>query len=51
MKMGATLFSKQIALPKLTSGIVIAGFGEKEVFPSVVSYLIEGVANNRLKYI
>lgn len=44
------LFSKSFFSPILASGIVIAGFGEDEVFPSLVSYLIEGVANNRLKY-
>ena len=32
------------------SGVVIAGFGEKDIFPSLVSYIIELVINNRLKY-
>ncbi len=32
------------------SGIVITGFGESDIFPSVVSYSIEGIANNCLKY-
>ncbi|PKP57181.1 MAG: hypothetical protein CVT88_08715 [Candidatus Altiarchaeales archaeon HGW-Altiarchaeales-1] len=32
------------------SGVVIAGFGEKEIFPSLVSFIIDGVVNNRLKY-
>lgn len=32
------------------SGVVIAGFGEKDIFPSLVSFFIEGIANNRLKY-
>src|SRR5437660_1390153 len=32
------------------SGIVIAGFGENEVFPSLVSYQLEGIVANRLKY-
>ena len=32
------------------SGIVIAGFGEKDTFPSLESFHIEGIANNRLKY-
>lgn len=32
------------------SGIVISGFGEDEIFPSVVSFSIEGIANNVLKY-
>jgi hypothetical protein len=33
-----------------SSGIVIAGFGETESFPSVKSFTMIGVANNRLKY-
>jgi hypothetical protein len=32
------------------SGIVIAGFGEKEIFPSLVTYAIEGRLSGALKY-
>ena len=32
------------------SGIVIAGFGEKENFPTLISYDVDGVVNNKLKY-
>lgn len=32
------------------SGIVVTGFGETEIFPSVASFSIEGIANNTLKY-
>jgi len=32
------------------SGIVIAGFGEKEIFPSLVAYWIEGRLNKKLKF-
>lgn len=32
------------------SGIVIAGFGTKDIFPALVSYTLEGVVNNILKY-
>lgn len=32
------------------SGVVIAGFGEKDIFPSLISFDIEGIVNNRLKY-
>ena len=32
------------------SGIVIAGFGEKEIFPSFVTYAIEGRLSGALKY-
>lgn len=48
----ASLFSKfpdNIGY-KDTSGIVIAGFGEDDAFPSLRSYHMEGVVNNRLKY-
>ncbi len=33
-----------------SSGIVIAGFGDDDLYPSLVSYRIEGVINNTLKY-
>jgi hypothetical protein len=32
------------------SGIVVAGFGDDETFPSVVSLAVEGIANSILKY-
>ena len=32
------------------SGVVIAGFGTKDIFPSLKSFLIEGIVNNHLKY-
>ncbi len=32
------------------TGIVFAGFGKKEIFPSVQSYSIEGLTNDFLKY-
>ncbi|MDD1673077.1 MAG: hypothetical protein LUP99_01550 [Methanomicrobiales archaeon] len=32
------------------SGVVIAGFGEKDIFPSLVAYWIEGRLNKKLKY-
>jgi len=43
------LFSKEL-FPMNCSGVVIAGFGEKETFPSVQSCEAESVINNRLKY-
>lgn len=36
--------------PKETSGVVIAGFGENEIFPSLFSYNIECIIDNTLKY-
>lgn len=32
------------------SGVVIAGFGEKEIFPALVSLFIEAKVHNKLKY-
>ena len=34
----------------MMSGVVITGFGDKELFPSLKSFIVEGVANNKLKY-
>lgn len=48
-KISASLFSKDI-FPSNISGIAIAGFGEKDTFPSLKAFDIEGVANNKLKY-
>lgn len=33
-----------------SSGIVIAGFGEEETFPSIISFAIETKVNNSIKY-
>ena len=32
------------------SGVVFAGFGEKEIFPSFIPLVLDGIFNNRLKY-
>jgi hypothetical protein len=48
-KIGASLFSKDI-FPSNISGIVIAGFGEKDIFPSLKSFDVEGIVNDKLKY-
>ncbi len=34
-----------------TSGVVITGFGEKEIYPALVSYEIEAVVDNKTKYL
>jgi|Deesub1362A_J573_1020465.scaffolds.fasta_scaffold01520_7 hypothetical protein len=33
-----------------TSGIVVAGFGEEDIFPSLISFHIDGIIENRLKH-
>jgi len=51
-KIAGSLFAKSpedISPPDI-SGVVIAGFGEKDTFPSLKSFDIEGVVNNKLKY-
>jgi hypothetical protein len=51
-KTAASLFSKfpeGIGKEDL-SGVVVAGFGEKDTFPSLESFDIEGIVNNKLKY-
>lgn len=46
----ANIFSKFYIIPDDVSGVVIAGFGEKDIFPSLKAYAIEGIVENRLKY-
>ncbi|MCK4358268.1 MAG: hypothetical protein KAW92_05920 [Candidatus Cloacimonetes bacterium] len=48
-KISVSLFSKDI-FPINISGAVIAGFGDKDTFPSLRSFDIEGIVNNKLKY-
>lgn len=43
------LFSKDI-FPDKISGIVIAGFGENEIFPTTIEYVIETVIDSKVKY-
>lgn len=38
-------------LSRLGTGVVFAGFGKKELFPSVVTYNVEAIINGKLKYI
>jgi hypothetical protein len=48
-KMAIDIFCKDL-FPENFSGIVIAGFGERETFPSVCSYQVDCVINNSLKF-
>jgi len=45
----AYLHTRQI-FSQNTSGIVITGFGDKEIYPSVLTYEMEGVFEGKLKY-
>jgi hypothetical protein len=51
-KIASNLFSKvpQDVQRSDISGVVITGFGDKDIFPSLESFHIEGIANNKLKY-
>ncbi len=51
-KIATSLFSKfpEDIEKEDISGVVIAGFGEKDTFPAVESFHIEGIVNNKLKY-
>jgi len=48
----ASLFSRfpEQILIEQNSGVVIAGFGTEETFPSLESFDLEGIVNNKLKY-
>lgn len=48
-KISGSLFSKDI-FPADISGVVIAGFGEEEAFPSLESFSVEGMVDNKLKH-
>ncbi|MCK4830852.1 hypothetical protein KA005_84860 [bacterium] len=48
-EISASLFSKDI-FPLDVSGVVIAGFGERDTFPSLKAFDIDVIANNKLKY-
>jgi hypothetical protein len=45
------LFFRNGNFPKSTSGVVIAGFGNDEIFPSIYSYQFECLVDNILKCI
>jgi hypothetical protein len=51
-EIASSLFSKfpEEIEKQYVSGIVVAGFGENDTFPSVQAFDIEGVVNNRLIY-
>lgn len=44
-----TKFPEDIG-PNNISGIVVAGFGEKDHYPSVKSFIVEGIVCDKLKY-
>lgn len=46
---GSCIFTKDI-FPENISGLVIAGFGEKDIFPNLISYEVDGIFENKLKY-
>jgi hypothetical protein len=49
--LAALLFTRRLFSGVRRSGLVVAGFGEDEVFPSLRSFHLETIVNNRLKYV
>ncbi|MCK4652957.1 MAG: hypothetical protein KAU01_00760 [Candidatus Cloacimonetes bacterium] len=49
IQIAGLLFSKEI-FPTGASGLVIAGFGKNDIFPTLIEYKIETIINNKLKY-
>jgi hypothetical protein len=43
------IFTKEL-FPNSCSGVVIAGFGESEIFPALISYEFEGIFENEVKF-
>lgn len=50
-KIAGYLFSKDTFFRPDFSGLVIAGFGNDDIYPSVKSFEIEGIVNGKAKYI
>ncbi|HVO79678.1 MAG TPA: hypothetical protein VMT28_03045 [Terriglobales bacterium] len=49
-RIGSLILCKRFARPEY-SGVVIAGYGEKDVFPTLLAYECECIINNKLRYI
>jgi hypothetical protein len=49
-EIGVGLYCREV-LPNQRSGVVIAGFGDEEIYPSVVTHLVSGVAGGKAKYV
>lgn len=49
-RIAGQLFAKSLFPEGGVSGVVVAGFGEREHFPGIAAYQVEGVVLNRLKY-
>jgi len=49
-RIAGQLFAKDLFPEDGVSGVVIAGFGERQHFPSIVVYQLEGIVMDRLKY-
>jgi len=46
---GAVLYSRDFS--PLLSGVVVTGFGEKELLPSMISYLTDGFVGSKIKIV
>jgi len=48
-RLGGEIFCRDL-FPSSTAGLVIAGFGSSDLFPSLVSFQLEAVVADKLKY-
>lgn len=46
----ATFIHTREIFSNAVSGLVVSGYGEEEIFPSIISYEIEGIIEGRLKH-
>lgn len=46
----ATFIHTRQIFSSIVSGLVVAGYGELEIYPSVITYDVEGVVEDKLKY-
>lgn len=49
LRISALVFCRDV-FSSLRSGVVIAGFGESEIYPSVATYDVEGVVDGRIRF-
>lgn len=50
-EIAAKLFTTFAMQSSLQTGVVVAGFGKDDIFPSIYSYLLEGTVAGKLKYV
>jgi hypothetical protein len=51
LKSISVFLATKMQFPEWSSGMVFAGFGERDIFPSTVAFQFEAIISNQLKYI